>query len=267
MNNSRFVARNRSPASSSREETAWPADASVNYEQLFVSQLPVVDRVISQVCHRHHLRHSEREEFASDVRLHLVERDYEVLRRFRQRSSLATYLTVVVQRQFLNYRNHVWGRWRPSAEAARLGPTAILLERLTGRDGWTFEEAQQQMRTNHSVEQTRDELYAIWLELSPTAAGRRLVPEDVASDVASPAPGPDANIVRAGREFERHRIAVALERAWQAATAEDRLLLKMRFRDGFTVSQIAATLHLKQKPLYRTFERLLARLRAEMQAD
>src|SRR4051812_17572740 len=126
----------------------------VNYEQFFLSQLPVVDKVTGHVCRRNHLRDADAEEFASEVKLHLIQNDYAVLRRFQQRSSLQTYLTVVVQRLFVNYRNRLWGRWRPSADASRLGPIAVQLERLIVRDGWSFEEAQEQLRINHQVQQT-----------------------------------------------------------------------------------------------------------------
>jgi DNA-directed RNA polymerase specialized sigma subunit len=53
----------------------------------------------------------------------------------------------------------------------------------------------------------------------------------------------------------------------QGLTSEERLILKMRFDDGFPVSQIAAALHLDQKRLYRTIDRILARLRAGLDAD
>jgi RNA polymerase sigma factor (sigma-70 family) len=239
----------------------------VDYEQYFVSQLPVVDTVVTQVCRRNHLRDAEAEEFASEVKLRLIERDYEVLRRFQRRSSIHTYLTVVIQRLFLNYRNQLWGRWRPSVEAARLGPAAVLLERLIARDGWSFDEAQEQMRLNHGVLESRDALYAVWVKLPPRAAGRRSVPEDLAEDVPSGEASPELTIVRAEREFFDHRASVALDRARETLTAEERLLLRMRFDDGFQVSQIAAVLHLPQKPLYRTFERLFARLRECLTSD
>jgi RNA polymerase sigma factor (sigma-70 family) len=239
----------------------------VDYEMLFVSQLPVIEKVIAQVCRQHHLCNTEAEEFASEIKLHLIERDYEVLRRFQQRSSLATYLTVVVQRQFLNYRNRLWGRWRPSAEATRLGSTAILMERLVARDGWSFDEAVEQMQTNYAVRESRDELNRLCVLLSPTSSVRRFVSEDEASDVPTLDPGPEANLVRAERDFVDRRVRVALEGAIRTLTAEERLLIKMRFDDAFAVSEIAELLHLKQRPLYRTFERLFARLRECLVTD
>jgi RNA polymerase sigma factor (sigma-70 family) len=239
----------------------------VDYEKLFVSQLPTIEKVVAQVCRRNHLRGAEAEDFASEVKLHIIQDDYEVLRRFRQRSPLHIYLTVVVQRQFLNYRNRMWGRWRPSAEATRLGAVAVLLERLTARDGWSFDEAQQQMHVNYGVSDSREALEALWIRLRPNGSARRFVPVDQAVEMASNAPGPDANILDAERAQDGLRARDALGRALRELTAEERLLLKMFYDDGFTVSQIARFLRMPQKPLYRRFDALRKRLKQRIQAD
>src|SRR5204863_42105 len=105
-------------------------------ENLFLANLPVIDAAVAYVSRRHRLTASEADDFSSAVRLHFIERKYEPLRRFEGRSSLRTYLTVVVSHLFLDYRNRQWGKWRPSAEATRVGPVAILFERLVVRDGW-----------------------------------------------------------------------------------------------------------------------------------
>jgi hypothetical protein len=47
----------------------------------------------------------------------------------------------------------------------------------------------------------------------------------------------------------------------------DRLILKMRFDDGVAVSDIARTLHLEQRPLYRTIDDLKKTIREAMLAD
>ena len=269
MNNSRLI------------HQAWPIPAlppgpdsrarlainSVDYERLFVSLLPTIDKVVAQVCRRNHLREAEAEDFASEVKLHIIERDYEVLRRFRRRSAISTYLTVVVQRQFLNYCNRVWGRWRPSAEAVRQGSVAILLERLIVRDGWSFDEAQEHMCKNHGVTESREALQALWTQLAPTSAKRRFVSENVAADLPSGSGGPDADVIEAERDVAEQQVLEILGRALRELPAEDRLLIKMRYDDGFAVSQIARVLHLPQKPLYGRFDRLCEHLKKGLQAD
>ena len=79
----------------------------------------------------------ESEDFKSDVRLHFRHRDFDPLRQFEGRSSLQTYLTVVISRLLLDHRNGLSGRWRTSTEAKRLGPSAIPIERLVAHDAWT----------------------------------------------------------------------------------------------------------------------------------
>src|SRR4051812_28238821 len=86
-------------------------------EVLFLTELPTIERVAAFVTSRHRVPAAEAQEFASHVKMHIIESDYAVLKRFEGRSSLRTYLTVVIQRLFLDYRISQWGKWRPSAEA------------------------------------------------------------------------------------------------------------------------------------------------------
>jgi RNA polymerase sigma factor for flagellar operon FliA len=200
------------------------------------------------------------------VRLHIIERNYEPLRKFEGRSSLRTYLIVVVQRLFLDYRNRQWGKWRPSAEAKRHGPLAILLERLVTRDGWTCEQALETLRINHQVEV--DEAFrALAEKLTRRSPARQFVPETEAEGVTSRAAASDANVVRAEHDFLAKRVQTALDRVRQALVPDERLILKMRFEDSVPVADIARALHLNQKRLYRTIEQLLAKLRQGLESE
>jgi DNA-directed RNA polymerase specialized sigma24 family protein len=62
-------------------------------EELFLSELALIERVIAWVCARRCLRAADAEDFASTVKLRIIENDYEILGRFEGRSSLRTYLT------------------------------------------------------------------------------------------------------------------------------------------------------------------------------
>ena len=241
--------------------------SSANDEAVFLSSLPVIDQVTAQVCRRHRLNGAEADDFRSEVRLHFIERQYEVLRRFEGRSTLRTYLTVVIQRLFLDYRNRLWGKWRPSAEAKRLGPTAILLERLVSRDGWSFEQAAEMLRVNHGVVVDDDTLSALYAKVSQRPPSRQLVPESEASEIESSSQPPDTNVLRAEQDSLVKRVQMALDRARQALAPEERLILRMRFEDAVPVADIARALHLNQKRLYRTIARLLADLRKSLEAD
>ena len=251
---------------SSRGTSARLTQNIVSDEATFLSALPVIDDVTGQVCRRHRLSATEGDEFRSDVRLHFIERNYEVLRKFEGRCALATYVNVVVQRVFLDWRNRMWGRWRPSTDARRLGPTAILIERLVVRDSWPLEQALEMIKVNHQIE-LDEVLTAFCNTLSARATTRRMVSEDDAAEVASPGPTADDNLVKAERDFLAKRVQTALDRARQALPPMERLILKMRFEDRAAVSDIARALHLEQRPLYRTLERLLKQIGEAMQAD
>src|SRR5215471_14474916 len=140
----------RSEPQSPRRDAAFRG-TFLKAEALFLASLPVIDAAVSQVCRRHYLQAAEADEFASEVRLHFIEKHYEPLRQFRGQASLRTYLGVVVNHLFLDYRNRLWGKWRPSADAKRQGLLAILVERFVTRDGWTLEQAIEMVRVNHRV--------------------------------------------------------------------------------------------------------------------
>src|SRR5207245_8455844 len=83
-------------------------------EQLFLSELALIERVIAWVCTRRCLRGSDAEDFASTVKLRFIENDYEILGRFEGRSSLKTYITAVVNHLYLDFQTQRFGKWRPS---------------------------------------------------------------------------------------------------------------------------------------------------------
>ena len=239
---------------------------SARDEAEFLAALPIIDDVAGHVCRRHRLSRSEAEEFQSEVRLHFIERNYEALRRFEGRASLTTYITVVVQHLFFDNRNRIWGRWRPSTDARRLGPDGVLLERLVTRDGYTLDQAFETLRVNHAVELT-DSLRQFGERLTERAPARRLVPEDDAGEIVSGGPGADANVLRAEQDFLAKRVKSALDRARQAMAPMEQLIVKMRFDDRIPVADIARALHLDQRRLYRTIDQLLGAIRDRLLAD
>ena len=235
------------------------AESAAAREKAFLELLPAVDRIVSYVCRRNRLGPAEADDFRSLVRLKLIESDYEVLRRYKGQSTLRTYLTVVIQRRFLDYRISEWGKWRPSAEARRLGPEAVELDRLINRDGLSAAEAIETIRTRVGESLPRKELEKLAARL-PGRTPRRFVGEERAE--ALPAPADVENEIL-GRELAPvgAKAASALKGAVEGLPPQDRLILKMRFSDSFTVAQIAAALRLEPKPLYRRLEGILASLR------
>jgi len=247
------------------DATPSTLSSSDSCQTLFESNLPVIRGVVRFVCHRQRLDPTQAEEFESEVMLRLVEDDYDVLRRFQARSSLRTYLTVVIQRLFLDYRNRLWGKWRPSAEALRLGAVAVRLERLLARDGYGFEQACEVLWTDEGVTLTRSQLSDISARL-PTRLRRSVVGEELLETVAQDRDLPDAAVMAGDPREISLRIRRALAPAVKTFLDQDLLILRLRFQDGLGVAEIARALTLEQKPLYRRFESLLRRLRTALEA-
>jgi RNA polymerase sigma factor (sigma-70 family) len=240
------------------------ADAS-EAERFFLRHLPTIERIVAFVCRRNRVSGAEADDVRSLVQLKLIENDYEALRRFRGQSSLRTYLTVVIQRRFLDYRISEWGKWRPSAEARRLGPLAMELERLTSRDGLSRDEAIESLATRSGDPASREELFEAYRRL-PARAPKRFVGEE------------DAQTIPAGDDVEREvsrrllepsgrKAGTAIRAAVTDLPPQDQLILKMRFDQGFAVAEIAATLHLPQKPLYRRIDGILSALRKRLEGE
>jgi RNA polymerase sigma factor (sigma-70 family) len=237
----------------------------VDYERLVVDNLPLVDSVVRTIARRHRLSADEADELAGAVRLKLVEKDYEVLRKFEGRSHLRTYLITVVERHFLDDRNSRWGKWRPSTIARRLGPIAVLLDQLLTRDRLPFEAAAEAVTARHGTSASRDQLHAIMLQL-PARSSRHFVGEEELEHLPAPTPGEDVAIESLERGRAGDRIERALANVLARVSEEDRLILKMRFCDNLKLARIAELLGQPPKPFYRRVEDLMRVLRQELEA-
>lgn len=233
-------------------------------EQLFVSELAMIERVIAWVCGRRCLRGAEAEDFASTVKLRLIENDYEVLGRFEGRSSFKTYVTAVVNRLYLDYQTQRFGKWRASAAARRLGPVAMRLESLLYRDGLTFEEACGVLLTNHGVAESRDALHELSLKLPVRSHDRTDTRLD--QEPAKGSNGPSA-IEHAERQALARRISVVLRRALESLPARDRLIWRLHREAGLSLADVARSLGEDQKALYRRRDVFFKGLRADLEAE
>ncbi len=240
-----------------------PADP----EAVFLEHLPLVERVAESACRRAGLPPEEAEDFASRVKVKLIDDDYAVLRKHRGDSRMSTFLTTVVHNQFKDYCNHMWGKFRHSAAAKRLGAEAKALERLLVIDRHDLEPAIEILKTNHRSETSRQRLREIAAEL-PRRSSRHFVGDEALAQQASRAPEADAErrVKDGEREDASARVEEALNLALETLNAQDLLVLKMFYRDGCTVAAIATALRLEQRPLYSRKERCLARLRKSFEA-
>lgn len=234
----------------------------MDYQRLLIDHLDLIAQIVRTTGRRRHLSAPEREDFASFVHLRLIEDDYAILRKFQNRSSLWTYLAMVVERLSLDFCAEKWGRWRPSAMAERLGPVAVNLERLVTRDNHTLDEAIEILCTNHDVDLSDNELRRIWEQL-PTRTRTTVVDEEAAAGVSSD-DSSEARIEESDRRTHIERLQRALQAAFNDIPAQDRVLIALRFDQELSMVEIARLTGSSVPTLHRRLDKSVKQLRAAL---
>jgi RNA polymerase sigma factor (sigma-70 family) len=230
---------------------------------LYTPHRDTIEAALAYACRTHRLGSDAADEFRSWARVRLLDNDQAVLRKFQGRSTLRTYLVTVVQRLYLDWRNAEWGKWRPSAEARRLGHLAVELERLVLRDDLPLVEAAQTLVARGLASAGQCE--ALWTRL-PQRPQRRRISEARLAALPGAARATD-EVDDAERRAEATRVAAALDRALLALPPADRVLLQLRYWSGVTVARIALLTGEPQRALYRRYDRLTAELRRQLEAQ
>ena len=240
----------------------------LNSEDIFLEHLDLIEKVASIAARKHGLWGADEEDFASWVKIKLMEDDYAVLRKFRGDSSVRTFIASVVVRYSHAYSRELRGRWRPSAAAERLGPPAPELETLVWRDGYTVAQAGEKLRTAGHTTLSDGELARLLARLPERAPLR---PVEVAADpvlnAAAGLQGADGGVAAAEERTRHGEVMDALRRAMERMAPTDQMILRMHFGDGYSLAHVARALRLEQKPLYRRIDRLRERLREYLEAE
>jgi RNA polymerase sigma factor (sigma-70 family) len=230
-------------------------------EQLFLGHLDLIKAVIAHTCRRTRFRPEHAQDFESYVMEKLIEGDYARLRKFKGESKIATFLTVTVKHLLYDFRDHLWGKWRTSAEAGRLGEVAERLETLLVRDELTFGEAVNFLR-DMGVDLPESELWKLRASLPPRIV-RRFVGEEVLQAEASRDLRPDERLREKEKAVKSRRIYAALYRALTELPKDDCVLMKDWLQ--IKVADIARIRRLDQKRLYRRIEKIKLKLRKALE--
>jgi RNA polymerase sigma factor for flagellar operon FliA len=233
----------------------------MTHEQLFLEQLPTIERVIGWVCAKRGLRGADAEDFASIAKMRLIENDYDVLGKWQGRSTIKTYVTTCINRFYLDFQVQRFGKWRPSAEAKRLGPVALRLEQLMYRDGLSFDEACEVLLSDPNIKLSRDDLHAIRLKLPQrrTRRGDLHEYEPVRPEGASEA------VERAERQALADRTFRLIRCTLSRLPAFDRVFLRLHFQTGLKIADCARALGVEGKGLYPKRDDILKRLRKDLE--
>jgi RNA polymerase sigma factor (sigma-70 family) len=234
----------------------------MDFAELLEANLEVIDRAIACVCRRARIDGADAEDFASASKLMLIENDYAILRSFAGRSSLGTFVGVVVQRFLSDELTKERGRWHASREAERLGDAGIALEQIVRRDHRTIDDALPIVRAIDSTV-TRELLVEMEARLPPrTPRPRQVSLDDERLQVA--AGHADNRAMAMHIDQVSSRTAGVIRDELAAMPVEDRMILRLRFGSSMTISDISVMLRRPQRPLYRRVESLLQRLRSAL---
>ena len=219
------------------------------FAELLTQHRTHIQRVLQEFARAHYLSHDETLEFAAVVDRALERNDYALLRGFEGRSTWETYLTTVISREFFGFQAELWGGWRPSADAMRLGPAATLLEELVTRDQLAFEEAVRVMRSSHRVDLSRERLHELYRDLGL---------DHPAPDRREESPDTEA------AEARKRAIESAMADALALLSPDERLMLRLRYTDREPLTRIAKLLMDDPRPVQRRIEKARAVFRAAL---
>ncbi len=252
---------------------------SDSLEQLFLQQVPLLRRAAAHACRRYGMGAEDVQDFTQIVLTKVFANNYAVLRAWQRKSSLETYLVMVVNCAAKDFADKLWGKWRPCKAAVKMGALATQLEQLLSRDGYHFEEACHKILTEHPGLTTESELYRIAELLPPRTRHRdfsldtdmtsapgdggvaapRLPPEAVARERA------DDRIESSERARRRQQALDALQTALRSLGPDDTVIAKL-MRKGMKTADIAKDLHLEAKPLYRKIDNIKKHLKFTLEA-
>jgi RNA polymerase sigma factor (sigma-70 family) len=235
-----------------------------SWESEFLRLRPFVERTARYAGRRFGVRQADIDDLVSSAFTHLIEQDYRVLRSFRSRSKIETYLATVITNFARDYKNSVLGKWRPSMEATMLGTEAVLVEELHIRDGYTLDATWEMLTTNYDLAISRDALERLASRLRPRTT-RRFEPEAALESIPTSDRPPDRALLQRERDEAAARLRDVISQIKAALSAEDQVILAMRYEDDVKVVDIAQALGIEVRRLYRRIDTLRGQLRTALE--
>ncbi|MDA8020252.1 MAG: hypothetical protein MPN21_22675 [Thermoanaerobaculia bacterium] len=241
-----------------KQRDSQPSPRNRRTREVFEEQASWILETALSIGRKSGLTEADARDFTGWVAWRMIRRDFAVLRACRDPLRLQGYLHKVICNLAKDYRNHLWGKWRPTKTAQRLGAYAIELERLCTRDGFSMREAIRFLRCNRP--------YSPDTEVLEELAGRlpiRLRHTQMELEMALH--GGSVVVEQDPVAFDSQRlrrsVRVGLSTAWAALEARDRELLTLIFEDGKSVASIARERGIDQRALYSHRDRCLGDLR------
>ncbi len=233
-----------------------------NPREVLEQQAAWILQVAAKVARGKGLREADVADFAGWVVERLMSRDFNLLRACKQPERIRFYLTTVIRNLSKDYCNHLWGKWRPSSLARRLGAVAIDLERLCQRDGWQLGEAIEILRSNFDCPASAEELEGVASQL-PRKPARTFVELDVEA-IGRHLPFEERILIR-DQQVVQGQVETTLRSALASLEAQDLELLRLHYQERRSLASISRSHQLDQRSLYSRRTRSLKRMRRVFQ--
>ena len=228
---------------------------SPSRDDLVLTHLDTIHECIDRAAQKAGWFATDAEDFRSWAIMRFLEGDARIIRAFKGRSSIETYLGVVTTNLMRDFRNARFGKWRPSAAARAMGTVGIELDRLIHRDGASIHEAVAILKEGQpQFDET--ELFALASRL-PSRSRRKVLSIEHLGASSRHLPR-----VEHSDGVEAEQLASMLDACLEHLPDEDRVLIQLRFWHGLSVADVARALGLRAKPLYPRYGRILKRLRS-----
>jgi RNA polymerase sigma factor (sigma-70 family) len=233
----------------------------IKFDDWFLKQMPIIDRAIAFVCNSYNVRGADAEDFASSVKLKLLENDYAVLRKYKG-AGFSTFIFATVRHWYLDQRIHEWGKWRPSAEAKRLGAAAVELENHLFRDGRPLEQVVPIVAAHHGI--PAEEVRALAGRLRPHLPRPRPVSLDQMDRETRSMQAVDRRTLDGDYADVVHRATDVIRQFLETLPEQERVILRLRFFAGQSVAEIASSLKVERNWLYRQINKRMAEIRERL---
>ena len=220
-------------------------------------------KATQRLCRREGILNEEADDFESWAMVKLIQDDYSRIQKFEGRSSFESYISVVLANLLRDYRNHRFGKWRPSTRAKQLGTLAVELDRMVHRDQIGELEAVETL-LERGVDHTREELEQLLAKL-PRRTRPKLVSSDTVEQLADLADETPAVHFSSELREDSHRTGAALTRAISDLPAEDAFALHQHYLEGTPLVELARMFGIKPRQMYWRVERSLKVLRTNLE--
>jgi RNA polymerase sigma factor (sigma-70 family) len=174
-------------------------------------------------------------------------------------SNPRAYLETMVDRFWVDLTNELWGRWRPTAEAQRLGETAVALDRLIRRDGVEAREAVHEAYRAGRRRRTLETLDRLAQRLAP-----RPKPVPVEEVDRERVANGEAEVLASEQRRRLRQALTALRQELRGLEGPARRVLEGRYLEGRSARDLAHELGLEERAVYSLAYRSLEALRTRL---